>query len=128
MNVQRSRTGCQEGSCANVHRCRAAVCDAIDCVPHTVDHIIIHYLRPCLRPPVAGSLENTRAALHFANTAKKVVMRPQVNEVVDDKTIIRRMQLEIEGLKQQLVGGVGGGGPGGKPGVGTKVWAWKDGD
>lgn len=37
-------------------------------------------------------------------------MRPQVNEVVDDKTIIRRMQMEIEGLKQQLVGGVGGGG------------------
>ncbi len=51
----------------------------------------------------AGSLDNTRDALFFANAAKKVVMRPQVNQVLDDKTLIKRMQAEIDGLKKQLV-------------------------
>ncbi len=49
------------------------------------------------------SVENTRAALYFANAAKNVVMRPHVNEVADDKAVIRRMQAEIESLKRMLV-------------------------
>ncbi|GAX76977.1 hypothetical protein CEUSTIGMA_g4424.t1 [Chlamydomonas eustigma] len=56
----------------------------------------------CTISPAAGSVENTRAALYFANAAKNVVMRPHVNEVTDDKTLIRRMQAEIAALKRQL--------------------------
>lgn len=43
-----------------------------------------------------GSVENTRTALHFATSAKKVTMRPQLNEVRDEQ--VRRR------------GGQGGGG------------------
>ena len=88
-----------------------------------------HLLFP---PHTSGSVDNTRAALHFANAAKAVVMHPQVwdlsaaclalnlrphtmviivtllphqvNEVADDKAVIRAMQAEIEALKRQLVG------------------------
>ena len=59
-------------------------------------------------PALAGSVDNTRAALHFANCAKKVTMRPQLNEVHDEQAIIRQMEVEIEELRRKLVGWVGG--------------------
>jgi hypothetical protein len=53
-------------------------------------------------------VEAGKSALHFATTAKKVQMRPVVNEVKNSKTVIARMQLEIQELRQQLVGLWGG--------------------
>lgn len=48
-------------------------------------------------------METTRAALHFANAAKRVTMQPKVNEVLNERALLRRMQGEIEGLRRQLV-------------------------
>lgn len=52
---------------------------------------------------LTGSLDNTRAALHFARTARSIVMRPKVNEVNDEKAIIKAMMAEIHELRKQLV-------------------------
>lgn len=49
-------------------------------------------------------METSKTALHFATTAKRVQMKPVVNEVKNDKTVIARMQLEIQELREQLVG------------------------
>lgn len=51
----------------------------------------------------AGSADNTRAALHFATAAGRVVMRPQLNKVASSKAVIKAMAAEIQHLKQQLV-------------------------
>jgi hypothetical protein len=53
--------------------------------------------------PAAGAVETSKTALHFATTAKRVQMKPVVNEVKNDKTVIARMQLEIHELRAQLV-------------------------
>jgi hypothetical protein len=55
-----------------------------------------------------GSADNTKAALHFANAAKRVTMRPQLNQVADSRTLLRSMAAEIDALKKQLVRGRGG--------------------
>jgi hypothetical protein len=51
----------------------------------------------------AGSAENTRAALHFATAAARVVMRPQLNRVASSKAVIKAMASEIQQLKAKLV-------------------------
>ena len=45
----------------------------------------------------------SKAALYFANAAKKVTMQPVVNEVLNERARIRQLQTEIDGLRQQLV-------------------------
>ncbi len=52
---------------------------------------------------IAGASDNTQAALHFANAAKRVTMQPRVNEIVRDKALLRHLQLEIKALRTQLV-------------------------
>lgn len=44
----------------------------------------------------------SKAALHFANAAKQVTMRPVVNEVVNERARIRQLQGQIDTLKRQL--------------------------
>ena len=51
----------------------------------------------------AGASDNTQAALHFANAAKRVTMQPRVNEIVRDKALLRHLQMEIKALRTQLV-------------------------
>ena len=46
----------------------------------------------------------SRAALHFANAAKRVTMQPVVNEVVNERARLRILQSEIDSLRRQLVG------------------------
>ena len=46
----------------------------------------------------------SKAALHFANAAKRVTMQPVVNEVLNERARMRRLQNEIDSLRQQLVG------------------------
>lgn len=53
--------------------------------------------------PAAGSVDNTRAALHFATAAARVVMRPQLNRVASSKAVIKAMASEIQQLKAKLV-------------------------
>ena len=45
----------------------------------------------------------SKAALHFANAAKRVTMQPVVNEVLNERARMRRLQNEIDSLRQQLV-------------------------
>ena len=45
----------------------------------------------------------SKAALYFANAAKKVTMQPVVNEVLNERARIRQLQTEIDGLRNQLV-------------------------
>ncbi len=48
-------------------------------------------------------MDSSREALRFASEAKDVVMHPRLNEVADDKAVIRRMRAEIDALRRQLV-------------------------
>jgi hypothetical protein len=52
---------------------------------------------------LAGSVDNSRGALHFANTAKAVTMRPVLNEVRGEQAYICRMEAEIQELRRRLV-------------------------
>jgi hypothetical protein len=51
----------------------------------------------------AGSVDNTRAALHFATAAGRVVMRPQLNKVASNRAVIKAVAAEIMQLKSRLV-------------------------
>ena len=51
----------------------------------------------------AGAADNTRVALHFANAAKRVTMQPHVNEVVNQKALLRKLRDEVAQLRRQLV-------------------------
>ena len=51
----------------------------------------------------SGSVDNSRGALHFANTAKAVTMRPVLNEVRGEQAYICRMEAEIQELRRRLV-------------------------
>ena len=50
-----------------------------------------------------GASDNTRVALHFANAAKRVTMQPHVNEVVNQKALLRKLRDEVALLRKQLV-------------------------
>ncbi|KAG2433246.1 hypothetical protein HXX76_008315 [Chlamydomonas incerta] len=56
----------------------------------------------CNLSPASGSVDNSRAALHFANHAKNVTMRPVVNEVRDEQALIHKMEVEIAELRRKL--------------------------
>lgn len=59
--------------------------------------------RPTTVLLLAGSVDNTRAALHFATAAGRVVMRPQLNKLASNKAVIKAMAAEISQLKSRLV-------------------------
>lgn len=54
----------------------------------------------CTVTPAA--LEETYSTLLFAQNAKKIKNQPKVNEVMTDRAIMKRMQREIQNLKDQL--------------------------
>jgi hypothetical protein len=56
---------------------------------------------PSMHSP--GAVEMSKAALQFANAAKRVTMQPVVNEVLNERARMRRLQIEIDSLRQQLV-------------------------
>ena len=57
----------------------------------------------CLCANTTGAADNTRVALHFANAAKRVTMQPLVNEVVNQKALLRKLRDEVALLRKQLV-------------------------
>ncbi|GIL83344.1 hypothetical protein Vretifemale_12169 [Volvox reticuliferus] len=56
----------------------------------------------CTLSPASGSVDNSRAALHFANHAKAVTMRPVMNEVRSEQALIHKMEAEIMELRRKL--------------------------
>ncbi|GLI59829.1 hypothetical protein VaNZ11_001815 [Volvox africanus] len=56
----------------------------------------------CTISPASGSVDNSRAALHFANHAKAVTMRPVMNEVRSEQALIHKMEAEIMELRRKL--------------------------
>lgn len=72
----------------------------------------------CCATAAEGFLEETRSTFQFASRAKEIKTRAVVNEVVDDKTQIRRMSQELAALKrkhaeQQAAAAAAGNGSGG---------------
>ncbi|KAH8279971.1 hypothetical protein KR054_012553 [Drosophila jambulina] len=49
-----------------------------------------------------SSLEESQSTLNFAMRAKKIRIKPQVNEMVSDATMIERVDREIQKLRDQL--------------------------
>ena len=58
----------------------------------------------CCATPSELYLEETRSTLQFASRAKLVKTRAQVNEVMDDRAIIKKLQRELNEVKL-LAGG-----------------------
>lgn len=53
----------------------------------------------CCATPSELYLEETRSTLQFASRAKLVKTRAQVNEVMDDRAIIKKLQRELNEVK-----------------------------
>lgn len=58
----------------------------------------------CCATPSELYLEETRSTLQFASRAKLVKTNAQVNEVLDDRSIIRRLQRELAEARGQTTG------------------------
>ncbi|CAD7695675.1 unnamed protein product [Ostreobium quekettii] len=56
----------------------------------------------CTVTPASTQAEETHNTLKFASRAKKIQVKTSRNEIMDDKSLIRRYQLEIADLKRQL--------------------------
>jgi len=56
----------------------------------------------CTVTPASTQAEETHNTLKFASRAKKIQIKTARNEIMDDKSLIRRYQLEIADLKRQL--------------------------
>lgn len=55
----------------------------------------------CCATAAEGFLEETRSTFQFASRAKEIKTNAVVNEIVDDKTQIRRMSQELAALKRK---------------------------
>ena len=77
---------------------------SLECLPVS-SHLACHSpsVEKTITKACAGALDTSKAALYFANAAKRVTMQPMVNEVQDNQAMIRCLQLEIDRLRQQLV-------------------------
>ena len=58
----------------------------------------------CCATPSEFYLEETRSTLLFASRAKLVKTRAQVNEVLDDRSLIKRLQRELAEARRQSAG------------------------
>lgn len=57
----------------------------------------------CTVTPAAQHIDETLSTLRFANRAKNITNRPQVNEIITDDNLLKMYRLEIEELKKRLV-------------------------
>lgn len=58
----------------------------------------------CCATPSELYLEETRSTLQFASRAKLVKTKPQVNEVLDDSSLITRLQRELAEIRKLVQG------------------------
>lgn len=56
----------------------------------------------CTITPAAIHCEETHSTLKFANRAKNITTKPQVNEVLDEQAMLKRLQKEVSTLRNQL--------------------------
>lgn len=56
----------------------------------------------CTVTPAAPYVEETISTLNFASRAKTIQNKPEVNEVVDEHIMLKRLQLEVGDLRKQL--------------------------
>eukprot|EP00898_Chlorokybus_atmophyticus_P000674 jgi/Chlat1/1607/Chrsp125S01868 len=56
----------------------------------------------CTVTPSSGASEETHNTLKFASRAKRVELHALRNEILDDKSLIKKYQREIQELRQQL--------------------------
>lgn len=49
-----------------------------------------------------SNMEESQSTLNFASRAKKIRMKPQLNEIVSDATMMKRLEREIKVLKDRL--------------------------
>ena len=56
----------------------------------------------CTVTPASGSAEETHNTLKFANRAKNIQVSVNLNEVLDEKSLIKRYRAEIRKLRNQL--------------------------
>lgn len=68
--------------------------------PHLSGNAAISII--CCCTPAKKMVEETRSTLKFAYNAKRIKLRPQVNEVVDDKVLIENLKKELSETKLKL--------------------------
>jgi len=68
--------------------------------PHLSGNALIAIL--CCASRSEKSVEETRSTLKFASRAKHVKIRPIINQVIDDSTIIKRLQSQLYDVQRQL--------------------------
>lgn len=56
----------------------------------------------CTVTPASAQQEETNNTLKFATRAKRIEIKTSRNEIMDDKSLIKRYQMEIADLKRQL--------------------------
>lgn len=56
----------------------------------------------CTIAPALLNTEESLSTLQFATRAKTIKNKPEVNEVVDDKAMLKRLQKEVQELRSQL--------------------------
>jgi chromosome segregation ATPase len=63
----------------------------------------------CCVTPAAAHLDETRSTLRFASSAKTLITKTSVNEVLDDASMIKRLKKQLHFLRKQqnLDGGTG---------------------
>ena len=62
--------------------------------PHLSGNAVLAIL--CCATPARANLEETRGTLKFGASAKRIQMKPVVNEIVDDKALIRKLQKDLK--------------------------------
>lgn len=56
----------------------------------------------CAISPTAKNIEESLNTLKFARRAKRIVPKPEIRPIFDDKTLLKKYKMEIEELKKEL--------------------------
>lgn len=62
--------------------------------PHLSGNAVLAVL--CCATPARANFEETRGTLKFGASAKRIQMKPIVNEIVDDKALIKKLRKELK--------------------------------
>jgi len=74
--------------------------------PHLSGNAVLAVL--CCATPARANLEETRGTLKFGASAKRIQMKPVVNEVVDDKALIQKLKKELQEAQAAIKALAGG--------------------
>ncbi|CAB9500476.1 Kinesin-like protein [Seminavis robusta] len=68
--------------------------------PHLSGNAVLAVL--CCATPARANLEETRGTLKFGANAKRIQMKPVVNEIVDDKALIKKLQKDLKEAQEAI--------------------------